>query len=214
MWWDKISYEKRIWNLDDIVGGLGLSREKMGLKFENVTIGGYFVKEPWVFASKYPLDKCPFAPSAKSVPSNLRLKGLILVVSDLTRAVSSNISSQCALANPPLTWFSQQVSALCHRARFHGQFSLFYCYLNRTISYLSSTSFHSLSHFKDFWKARFLLLAITDYDDYYDFGLLTSPDYLLGLWRSWLLLGVLCSPDVLDDRRNGPPRHRFHQPAQ
>ena len=46
-----------------------------------------------------------------SVPSDPRLEGLIQVVSDLTRAVTSNISSQRAPANPPLTQFSQQVSA-------------------------------------------------------------------------------------------------------
>jgi len=39
----------------------------------------------------------------------------------------------------------------CHHARFHGIFSPLF-FLKRTISYLSSTSFHLLSHFKDFPK--------------------------------------------------------------
>jgi len=49
--------------------------------------------------------------STNNTPFDLRLKGLIQVVSDLTRAVTSNISSQRTPANPPLTRFSQQVSA-------------------------------------------------------------------------------------------------------
>ena len=68
----------------------------------------------------------------------------------------------------------------CHRARFHGLFSLLF-FLKRTLSLLIFDFISFVITLQRLSETRFSFLVIVDYDNGYDSNLLTSPAYLPGL---------------------------------